>query len=204
MALFRYYNHPLLRELAFLLPPLYGWRASTFRAAIEIARRFLPDGTIKAADLGTGIGLFAGQLLRHFPNIRVDAVDVNPHMTAIAKRRLLPDRRVRVITSDVMDLTGPYDAIFALYLLVLVPLEPTLEHLTSILNENGIIVFNLTSPTPAMKLHRKFYSIFEGSAVNLYPSSEGVKIASCIGEIICIKQVEPIEGSYVIAMRRRR
>ncbi len=200
MPLWRYYNNPALRELAFLFPPLYGWRAKSFKEAIIAIKNRLDRPPTRIADVACGTGMFTKKLLLSFPDASIDAVDLSHRMTDMARKRLGYSRRVRVIKGDFMELDGRYDAVFALYLLMLTPLKTSIQHLLSLVPD-GLLVFNLTAPTPATILHRKFYSIFTGETVTLYPPREALRIASSMGNVVDIKQIDPIEGSYLIVMR---
>ena len=202
MRLFYYYNHPVLREVAFLLPPLFQWRAGTFRAAIEMFRDV--QGTAATfLDVGCGSGAFTRRLSMHFPNARIDAIDITPRMINFAVKRNRYPERVRFRVGNFMAFDGDYDAVFALYTIMLLPLKSAVEKLLA-LAPNGTAIFNLTIPNTLMRLHRAFYSIFIGSQVNLYPVQKAVAEISEVAQIVDLRHVATSEGSYLIAVRRKR
>jgi ribosomal protein L3 glutamine methyltransferase len=73
---------------------------------------FVPDGkkVRRAADVCTGSGCLAVLLARHFPNARVDAIDLSADALAVAKINVRAHRlarRVKLFQSDVFDAVPP-------------------------------------------------------------------------------------------------
>jgi SAM-dependent methyltransferase len=97
----------------------------------------LPPGCERVLDVGCGAGEFAVELARRVP--RVDAVDRSPDMAALARAVVPPN--VQVVEADVLSWTPPaaYDAVVSVAALHHVPLEPTLERLSSFLRPGGVL-----------------------------------------------------------------
>ncbi len=203
MRLFYYYNHPVLREMAFLLPPLFEWRSQTSKTAISMFVEISDVPPRRLLDVGCGTGVFTRRLARYFPNTRIDAIDITPRMIDFAVKKNTFKGRVRFSVMDFMKVTGRYDAVFALYTIMLLPLREAVSRLVS-LTPDGVAVFNLTIPNLLMKLHRAFYSVVMGSIVNLYPVSMALDIISEVADIADVRQVMSSEGTYLIAIRRKR
>lgn len=76
------------------------------------------EGNLRLADTFSGAGNVGVALLKHLPNATVDFSELDPNLKLqIEKNILINDidpNRTRVITaSDIQELTGKYDAIFA-------------------------------------------------------------------------------------------
>ncbi|HSY54745.1 MAG TPA: 50S ribosomal protein L3 N(5)-glutamine methyltransferase [Opitutaceae bacterium] len=81
---------------------------------------FVPDPgkVLRAADVCTGSGCLAILLAHHFPNARVDAIDLSPGALAVAEINVRAHklaRRVKLFQSDVFDAVAPtrYDVILS-------------------------------------------------------------------------------------------
>ncbi|MFC1408421.1 trans-aconitate 2-methyltransferase [Streptacidiphilus sp. N1-12] len=93
------------------------------RALRRSARRLaLPDlgAGLRLLDLGCGTGSSTAALLRSYPRARITAVDASAGMLAQAAEKRWPST-VRFVHSPVEELSGtgeagPYDAVFAAYL----------------------------------------------------------------------------------------
>ncbi|MDR2164268.1 MAG: 50S ribosomal protein L3 N(5)-glutamine methyltransferase [Zoogloeaceae bacterium] len=77
-----------------------------------------PEGVERALDLCTGSGCLAILAALHFPDARIDAVDISPDALAVARRNVTDyrlEKRVRLVESDGFDALGgeTYDLIFS-------------------------------------------------------------------------------------------
>lgn len=123
----------------------------------HLIRHFNPD--IKHSLIIGGAGYsFPKEYLRTYPDARLDVVEIDPQMTAIARRffRLADDPRLNIIHEDgrmFINRTEPgkYDAVLmdAFGSLFCVPTHLTtieaVTHLNRILTDDGVIIFNLGS-----------------------------------------------------------
>ncbi|VTU02466.1 Methyltransferase type 12 OS=Granulicella mallensis (strain ATCC BAA-1857 / DSM 23137 / MP5ACTX8) GN=AciX8_1681 PE=4 SV=1: Methyltransf_18 [Gemmataceae bacterium] len=86
------------------LAPHYRWlEAVTFGPLLQWCRTaFLPQlrDARRALVLGDGNGRFLAALLAVTPDVAVDAVDISPGMTALARRRTGNSPRVRFLVAD--------------------------------------------------------------------------------------------------------
>lgn len=112
---------------------------------------------IKNALMIGGAGFtFPRDFLKKNPNARIDVVEIDPGMTAIARRffRLKDDPRMNIIHQDgriYLNNAGQakYDVVFldAFGSLFTVPFQLTtiesVSHIRRVLNEDGVVIFNL-------------------------------------------------------------
>ncbi len=123
----------------------------------HLIRHFNPNINHSLIIGGAGYS-FPKEYLRVYPEARLDVVEIDPQMTAIARRffRLEDDPRLNIIHEDGRMLinrteSGKYDAILmdAFGSLFSVPTHLTtieaVNHLNRILTNEGVVIFNLGS-----------------------------------------------------------
>jgi spermidine synthase len=112
----RYMDFDNLRQSAMLLTDPWDLRLRYTRF-LSLALAFQPDPR-RALILGLGGGSFPKRLHRDFPQVTVDAVDIDPEILAIAKRyfQVPEDPRLRLHTRDgrqfVQQTDARYDLVF--------------------------------------------------------------------------------------------
>ena len=123
----------------------------------HLVRHFKPDFSETLIIGGAGYS-FPKEYLRSYANARLDVVEIDPRMTAIARDhfRLKDDPRMQIIHEDGRMYvnraeTGKYDAVLmdAFGSLFSVPYHLTtreaVANLSRILKDNGVVIFNLGS-----------------------------------------------------------
>ncbi|MBB3676170.1 class I SAM-dependent methyltransferase [Modestobacter versicolor] len=101
--------------------------------------RRVPPGAQRVLDVGCGAGALAGELARRAE--RVDAVDRDPAMVALARARVPANVAVRQADALTVDLPdGGYDAVLSMSALHHLPLAPALERMAGWLRPGGVLV----------------------------------------------------------------
>lgn len=133
-------------ELVLEYPPFY-----------HLIRHFKPgfEGTLM---IGGGGYSFPREYLRVYPGARIDVVEIDPQMTALARRyfRLKDDPRMTIIHEDARMLlnrseTGKYDVVLmdAFGSLFTVPYHLTtreaVAEMSRVLKHDGVVIFNVGS-----------------------------------------------------------
>ncbi len=121
-----------------------GYHADLRRSARSLA--LSPDGEgLRLLDAGCGTGASTAALLAAAPRARIVAVDASPGMLAQARAKPWP-ATVRFAESRVENLTesgieGPFDGIFAAYLIRNLPdPDTTLKTFRTLLRPGGVLV----------------------------------------------------------------
>ncbi len=140
--------------------------------------------------VGDGDGRFLAALLASNPTIRVQAIDISPKMTELAKQRTaFAADRVTFTIGDVLDIplpAGGYDLIVTNFLLDCFPLDQlrtVIDRLAGVLDQNGRwLVGDFAKPTrPLTALIAKF-----GMAVMYF-------VFRCVARIPARHLVDPTE-----------
>ena len=98
----------------------------------------VPAGSSRVLDVGCGAGTLARELAARVE--RVDAVDRDPGMVAVARRDAPPNLHVH--QADVLDVelpAGSYDAVLSSSVLHHLPLEPALTRMAGWLRPGGVL-----------------------------------------------------------------
>ncbi|MFC4767661.1 malonyl-ACP O-methyltransferase BioC [Effusibacillus consociatus] len=113
---------------------------------------------LRILEIGCGTGFLTSQLLRHFPDASVTAVDLAPGMIEIAKQRIAEapvDFRVGDI--EEMELDDTYDLIISNATFQwLNQLPCTVKRLFDVLQPQGVLLFSTFGPRTFEELHTSF------------------------------------------------
>jgi ubiquinone/menaquinone biosynthesis C-methylase UbiE len=113
-----------------------------YHAQLRRSAAALPAGARRVLDAGCGTGASTAALLSAAPAAEILAVDASAGMLARARRKPWPDR-VEFLHSRIEDLavTGPFDAVFAAYLIRNLPdPDTTLAAFRELLRPGGVLV----------------------------------------------------------------
>jgi len=123
---------------------------------------FLPSGTRRILDLGTGDGRLLGLVRQEHPATEAVALDFSPAMLEAVRKRFEGDSSVTIVEHN-MDLSlpalGTFDAVissFAIHHLVHERKRATYAEIYHLLNAGGVFcnLEHVASPTP--RLHEEF------------------------------------------------
>lgn len=123
---------------------------------------FIPSGTSRILDLGTGDGRLLALVRRAHPETEAIAVDFSPAMLQAARKRFAGDARVRVVEhnmdSSLPDL-GAFDAVissFAIHHLVHDRKQAIYREVYGRLNPGGVFCNLEHVSSPSARLHEDF------------------------------------------------
>ncbi|GAX91317.1 malonyl-ACP O-methyltransferase BioC [Effusibacillus lacus] len=122
------------------------------------ATGFHPPREFRILEIGCGTGFLTSQLLRHFPNASITAVDLAPGMIEIAKQRIAGESvDFRVGDIEEMDLDGTYDLIISNATFQWFNQLPlTVKRLFDVLGQQGVLLFSTFGPRTFEELHASF------------------------------------------------
>jgi tRNA (cmo5U34)-methyltransferase len=123
---------------------------------------FIPTGTRRILDLGTGDGRLLALVRQRHPETEAVAVDFSPAMLEAVRQRFATDARVRVLDHN-MDLPlpalGTFDAVissFAIHHLVHERKRALYEEIFRLLNRGGVFCNLEHVASPTQRLHEEF------------------------------------------------
>jgi tRNA (cmo5U34)-methyltransferase len=123
---------------------------------------FIPAGTRRILDLGTGDGRLLALVRQRHPETEAVAVDFSPAMLEAVRQRFATDTRVRVLDHN-MDLPlpalGTFDAVissFAIHHLVHERKRALYEEIFRRLNRGGVFCNLEHVASPTQRLHEEF------------------------------------------------
>jgi tRNA (cmo5U34)-methyltransferase len=123
---------------------------------------FIPAGTRRILDLGTGDGRLLALVRQGHPETEAIAVDFSPAMLEAVRQRFATDARVRVLDHN-MDLPlpalGTFDAVissFAIHHLVHERKRALYEEIFRLLNRDGFFCNLEHVASPTQRLHEEF------------------------------------------------
>jgi tRNA (cmo5U34)-methyltransferase len=123
---------------------------------------FVPEGTRRILDLGTGDGRLLALVRQKHPETEAVAIDFSPAMLEAARSRFAGDPRVRVVEHN-MDSSlpelGKFDAVissFAIHHLVHERKRALYAELFGLLNPGGVFCNLEHVASPSQKLHEEF------------------------------------------------
>jgi len=123
---------------------------------------FIPQGTSRILDLGTGDGRLLAMVRQQHPDTDAVAIDFSPAMLEAARKRFAGDSRLTVVAHN-MDLPlpepGKFDAVissFAIHHLVHERKRALYAEIFDLLNPDGMFcnLEHISSPSP--RLHEEF------------------------------------------------
>ncbi len=195
-----YYEHPVLRELAFLWPPLLFWRRATLRAVLHALP---PDSPSRLLEIGCATGFLTRKLRERYPHTAIWAVDLSRRAIHRARRRHLPGVDFRVANFLEDSLPGrPFPLVVSMNVFQLLPQEVAFQRLRDLLGPGGRALITLTSETLFTRWHRQFYRMLAGGEVFLDPPERVAQRARSLGLAVELAPIEATEGSYLLTLQR--
>ena len=145
---------------------VWGWATPAGRIRAKRRARLIAEGArlgpgVRAMEIGCGTGMFTEMFAAS--GARLLAVDISPHLLALAARRALPENQVtfREARFEACEAEGPFDAIIGSSILHHLEVEPALRKIFELLRPGGIASFaepNMLNPQVFME--RKFRFLF--------------------------------------------
>jgi tRNA (cmo5U34)-methyltransferase len=123
---------------------------------------FIPAGTRRILDLGTGDGRLLALVRSAHPDTEAVAVDFSPAMLEAARKRFAGDSRVSVVELDMdssLPKLGPFDAVissFAIHHLVHERKRALYAEIYGLLNSEGVFCNLEHVSSPSDRLHAEF------------------------------------------------
>jgi tRNA (cmo5U34)-methyltransferase len=123
---------------------------------------FIPAGTRRILDLGTGDGRLLALVRSANPDTEAVAVDFSPAMLEAARKRFAGDSRVSVVELDMdssLPKLGPFDAVissFAIHHLVHERKRALYAEIYGLLNSEGVFCNLEHVSSPSDRLHAEF------------------------------------------------
>ncbi len=194
-----YYEYPLLRELAFLWPPLFYWRQVTLRALL----RHLPaEAPPRLLEIGCATGFLTRKLRERYPGTEIWAVDLSRRAIRRAQRRRLPGVHFRV--ADFLDRLPQrgFPLVVSMNVFQLLPQDLAFQRLRDLLAPGGRALLTLTSETLLTRWHRRLYRALARSDVCLDSPETVARRARAVGLAVELAPIEATEGSYLLTLQR--
>ncbi len=177
----------------------------------HLVRHFKPDHSRTLMIGGAGY-TFPREYLRTYPNARIDVVEIDPQMTAIARKffRLQDDPRLTIIHEDGRTFlnsapTGQYDSVMmdAFSSLFSVPYQLTtleaVQQINRVLTRDGAVILNLGSAIqgPASHFLQAEFATYKQVFPHVYlfkvnPDHSDEQLQNLI--IVAVKSSPPYEG----------
>ncbi len=194
-----YYEHPLLREWAFLWPPLLFWRQVTLRAVLH----HLPaDPPHRLLEIGCSTGFLTRKLREKYPHTEIWAVDLSRRAIRRAQRRHLPGVHFRVADFGYQLPANAFPLVVSMNVFQLLPPDPAFQRLRDLLAPGGTALITLTTETLLTRWHRWFYRRVARSEVYLDPPEQVIQRVRALGLAVEFTPIEATEGSYLLTLRR--
>ncbi|HVN19209.1 MAG TPA: class I SAM-dependent methyltransferase [Dongiaceae bacterium] len=123
---------------------------------------FIPAGTRRILDLGTGDGRLLALVRQRHPNTEAVAIDFSPAMLEAVRKRFAADARVQVLEHNMdspLPAIGKFDAVissFAIHHLVHQRKRTVYAEIFALLNSGGVFCNLEHVASPTQKLHEEF------------------------------------------------
>jgi ubiquinone/menaquinone biosynthesis C-methylase UbiE len=123
---------------------------------------FIPSGTRRILDLGTGDGRLLALVRKEHPETEAVAVDFSPTMLEAARKRFAADQRVTVVEHNMdapLPSLGKFDAVissFAIHHLVHERKQALYAEIYGLLNDGGVFCNLEHVASPSQRLHEEF------------------------------------------------
>lgn len=197
MRLFPYYRWPLLREAAFVLWPLQGFRLSAQRALLEAVARESPGSVL---EVGCGEGSFSRKLALRLPGAEIVSLDNEPRMVEAARRRDNPPN-LRFQLGDFYTTRLRAEAVVLFHVFVLFwPYGRSLRRLWDIAER--VALLTLTAPSLFTRAHRLVHKALTGYDVWPVRPEEFAEEARRVGFEPSWRPINPLERSYLVVLRK--
>lgn len=148
---------------------------------------FVPAGTRRILDLGTGDGRLLALVRQRHPETEAVAVDFSPAMLEAVRQRFATDARVRVLDHN-MDLPlpalGTFDAVissFAIHHLVHERKRALYEEIFRLLNRDGVFCNLEHVASPTQRLHEEFLRRIGFTVETEDPSNKLLDVETQVG-----------------------
>jgi tRNA (cmo5U34)-methyltransferase len=148
---------------------------------------FIPAGTRRILDLGTGDGRLLALVRQRHPETEAVAVDFSPAMLEAVRQRFATDARVRVLDHN-MDLPlpalGTFDAVissFAIHHLVHERKRALYEEIFRLLNRGGVFCNLEHVASPTQRLHEEFLNRIGFTVKTEDPSNKLLDVETQLG-----------------------
>jgi tRNA (cmo5U34)-methyltransferase len=148
---------------------------------------FIPHGTRRILDLGTGDGRLLGIVRREHPSTEAVAVDFSPTMLEAVRRRFASEPSVSVVAHNMdepLPALGRFDAVissFAIHHLVDERKRALYAEIYGQLNSDGVFcnLEHVASPTP--RLHQEFLERIGFTVESEDPSNKLLDVETQLG-----------------------
>jgi len=123
---------------------------------------FIPSGTRRLLDLGTGDGRLLALVRREYPETEATALDFSPAMLAAARKRFAADSRVSIVEHNMdgpLPTLGKFDAVissFAIHHLLDERKRVLYGEVYELLNPGGVFCNLEHVASPTSRLHEEF------------------------------------------------
>ncbi len=194
-----YYEHPLLREWAFLWPPLLFWRQAVLKGLLRHLPTQPPE---RLLEIGCSTGFLTRKLRQRYPHTEIWAVDLSRRAIRRAQRRHLPGVRFRVADFLRHLPAHAFPLVVSMHVFQLLPPETAFQRLRDLLSPGGTALVTLTTETLLTRWHRWFYRRVARSEVFLTPPDQVMAHLQSLGLAVEFSPLEPTEGSYLLTLRR--
>ncbi len=193
----KYYSHPILREFAFIFPPLFFWRYMATKTLLRSIKKKYPD---RILEVGCGTGFLTRKLSRLLKDSQITAIDPVPEMISIARR--YPLSNVNYVVARMEDINEKFDGLVALHVYQLLPLKSALHKTYQLLENHGNAWITLTSVTPFTRIHKAFFEYITEQNINLYHPETFKTLCIEAGFDCQIEKISYTEGSYLAILTK--
>ena len=148
---------------------------------------FIPSGTRRILDLGTGDGRLLALVRREHPETEAVALDFSPTMLEAARKRFAEDSRVSVVEQNMdasLPALGKFDAVissFAIHHLVHERKRELYAEIFGLLNVGGVFCNLEHVASPTSRLHAEFLQRIGFTVETEDPSNKLLDVEAQLG-----------------------